>query len=317
MLTAFPHLELLLTMSSHRPFVGIVVLILSTWALSSLDAGAKWLMQFGLSLAVLSWVRYLIHAVLVLAFTFPARGPDIFKSKQMKFQILRGVLVLSATMTFFSALSYLPQAEATAINFLAPLLVLCLAPVFLKEPSRLHRWIAALCGFIGVLVIVRPDSGLHPLGVMFGLITAGLFSLQFIVTRKLAEDDAMTTLLWTGLVGTALSSVVLFFYLDDLLRIIATYGCIDWLILASTGIFGTLGHWLQIKAYQNAPASLLAPFVYLQIIAATTFGWIIWRQFPDVLSWLGIAIVCGSGVIVSIIEWRNNQAVKRLLKKAL
>lgn len=303
-------------MSSHRPFVGIAVLILSTWALSSLDAGGKWLMQFGLSLVVLSWVRYLIHAVLVLSFTLPSRGLSIFKAKQVKFQILRGVLVLSATMTFFTALSYLPQAEATAINFLAPLLVLCLAPFFLKEPSRLHRWVAALCGFIGVLIIVRPSSGLQPLGVMFGLITAGIFSLQFMVTRKLAEDDAMTTLLWTGLVGTALSTVLLFFYFDDLVRIIVTYGWADWLILASTGVFGTLGHWLQIKAYQNAPASLLAPFVYLQIVAATVLGWLIWRQFPDTLSWLGIAIVCASGVIVSIVEWRNNQVVKRLLQQA-
>ena len=304
-------------MSSHRPFIGIVVLILSTWALSSLDAGGKWLMQFGLSLAVLSWVRYLIHAVLVLAFTLPSRGLTVFKSKQLTFQILRGALVLTATMTFFSALSYLPQAEATAINFLAPLLVLCLAPFFLKEPSRIHRWIAALFGLLGVLLIVRPSSGLHPLGVMFALITAGVFSVQFMVTRKLAEDDSMTTLLWTGLVGTALSSVALIFYLDDLTRIITTFERVDWLILASVGVFGTLGHWLQIKAYQCAPASLLAPFVYLQIVAATTLGWLIWRQFPDALSWLGITIVCGSGVAASIIEWRNNQAMKRLLRQNL
>ena len=304
-------------MSSHRPFIGIVVLILSTWALSSLDAGGKWLMQFGLSLAVLSWVRYLIHAVLVLGFTFPSRGLTVFKSKQLTFQILRGALVLTATMTFFSALSYLPQAEATAINFLAPLLVLCLAPFFLKEPSRIHRWIAALFGLLGVLLIVRPSSGLHPLGVMFALITAGVFSVQFMVTRKLAEDDSMTTLLWTGLVGTALSSVALIFYLDDLTRIITTFERVDWLILASVGVFGTLGHWLQIKAYQCAPASLLAPFVYLQIVAATTLGWLIWRQFPDALSWLGITIVCGSGVAASIIEWRNNQAMKRLLRQNL
>lgn len=304
-------------MSTHRPFIGIAVLILSTWALSSLDAGGKWLMQFGLPLVVLSWVRYLIHAVLVLAFTVPSRGLSVFKSKQMTFQILRGTAVLTATMTFFSALSYLPQAEATAINFLAPLLVLCMAPFILKEPSRVFRWVAALCGFIGVLIIVRPGSGLHPLGVMFGLMTAGIFSLQFMVTRKLAEDDALTTLLWTGLIGTAISSVLVLFYLDDLARIFAEYHYLDWLVLASTGIFGTLGHWLQIKAYQHAPASLLAPFVYLQIVAATAIGWVIWRQFPDALSWVGILIVCGSGVVASVLEWRHNQTAKRLLRQVL
>lgn len=214
-------------------------------------------------------------------------------------------------------MSYLPQAEATAINFLAPLLVLCLAPFFLKEPSRISRWIAAICGFIGVLIIVRPSSGLHPVGVVFGLVTATIFSLQFIVTRKLAEDDSMTTLLWTGLVGTALSTVLVFFYLEDLAHIVTTYDWLDWVVLVSTGVFGTLGHWLQIKAYQNAPASLLAPFVYLQIVAATTLGWLIWQQFPDSLSWVGIMVVCGSGVVASVVEWRNNQATKRLIHEAL
>lgn len=304
-------------MPSHHPFIGIALLILSTWALSSLDAGGKWLMQFGLPLVILTWVRYLVHVVLVLAFTFPTRGFIVFKSKRMSFQIFRGSLVLTATMTFFSALSYLPQAEATAINFLAPLLVLCLAPFFLKEPARLSRWIAAICGFIGVIIIVRPSSGLHPIGVMFGLMTATIFSLQFMVTRKLAEDDSMTTLLWTGLVGTALSSVLVFFSLEDLAHIVTTYDWLDWAVLASTGVFGTLGHWLQIKAYQNAPASLLAPFVYLQIVAATTFGWLIWKQFPDALSWVGILVVCGSGVVASIVEWRHNQMTKRLLHKTL
>ena len=292
--------------TTARPLVGIALVILSTWALSSLDAGGKWLMQYGLPLVVLSWVRYLIHAVLVLMFTLPSRGLSIFKSKRLGFQIIRGTAVLTATMTFFSALRYLPQAEATAINFLAPLLVLCLAPFVLKEPPRLYRWVAALCGFIGVMVIVRPGSGLHPLGVMFGLMTAGIFSLQFIVTRQLAEDDSMTTLLWTGLIGTAISSVLVLFYVDELVSIIGAYHYLDWLVLLSTGIFGTLGHWLQIKAYQHAPASLLAPFVYLQIVGAATIAWLIWRQFPDAMSWLGILIVCAavsvpplsSGVII-------------------
>lgn len=303
--------------TTARPLVGIALVILSTWALSSLDAGGKWLMQYGLPLVVLSWVRYLIHAVLVLMFTLPSRGLSIFKSKRLGFQIIRGTAVLSATMTFFSALRYLPQAEATAINFLAPLLVLCLAPFVLKEPPRLYRWVAALCGFIGVMVIVRPGSGLHPLGVMFGLMTAGIFSLQFIVTRQLAEDESMTTLLWTGLIGTAISSVLVLFYVDELVSIIGAYHYLDWLVLLSTGIFGTLGHWLQIKAYQHAPASLLAPFVYLQIVGAATIAWLIWRQFPDAMSWLGILIVCAGGVSASLIEWRHNQATKRLVQQAL
>lgn len=301
-------------MSDHRPFIGITVLILSTWSLSSLDAGAKWIMHLGLPLMVLLWARYLVHALLVLSFTLPSRGLSIFYSKQMRSQVLRGTVVFVATTTLFKTLSLLPQAEATAINFLAPLLVLCLAPFFLKEPSRFYRWIAAICGFVGVLIIVRPGSGLDPLGIMFGLTTATLFSIQFMLTRRLAADDSLTTLLWTGVIGTMLSTTFLLFYLDDLVQMITTFRWIDWVILVSTGFFGALGHWLQIKAYQNAPASLLAPFVYLQIVAASSLGWLIWRQFPDSASWVGIIVVCGSGIVVSLVEWRNNQEMRRLLQ---
>ena len=85
---------------------------------------------------------------------------------------------------------------------------------------------------------------------------------------------------------------------------------LHWTILALTGFWGALGHLLQIQAYRNAPASLLAPFVYLQILSAAALGWLIWSQFPDLLSWVGIAIVCASGIVIGAIEWRNRRTTK-------
>ncbi|MGE8590849.1 MAG: DMT family transporter, partial [Alcaligenes sp.] len=207
--------------------------------------------------------------------------------------------------SFFSALRYLPQAEATAINFLAPLLVLSVAPWLLKEPPRLSRWVAAGVGFLGVLIIIRPTGGLHPMGVLFGLITACMFATQYIVTRRVAVDDAMTTLIWSGAVGSLCLTIALPFILPAALPALRQLTAFQWLILVSTGFWGCLGHLLQIQAYQRASASLLAPFVYLQIVAAAALGWMIWGQFPDLFTWIGIAVVCASGITIGALEWRR------------
>ena len=177
------------------PLAGVLILILSSWALSGLDASGKWIMGFGVPLLVMCWFRYVVHLALVLALVLPVKGHKILRSTRPKAQILRGTVMMLSTFSFFTALSYLPQAEATSINFLAPLLVLSVAPWILKEPPRLSRWIAAGVGFLGVLIIIRPTAGLDPLGVMFGLITACMFATQFIATRRVAVDNAQTTLI--------------------------------------------------------------------------------------------------------------------------
>ncbi len=297
-------------MISQRPLLGIILLVLSTWALSSLDASGKWIMAAGLPLLVMCWVRYLIHLVLVAGVMIPIKGRQVLKAKRPVDQILRGLVMLFATLSFFSALRYLPQAEATAINFLAPLLVLALAPMLLKEPPKLSRWVAAIVGFMGVLLIIRPSAGLHPLGVSFGLITAVLFATQYIITRRVAVDDAITTLIWSGMVGTVITTLLMPFILPEVWPLFSTFNAKHWAALAATGVFGALGHLLQIQAYQHAPASVLAPFVYLQIISAAGLGWLVWGQFPDAISWLGIAIVCGSGVVIATLEWRTAKAAK-------
>lgn len=290
---------------SSSPLIGIVVLVLSTWALSTLDASGKWIMAAGVSLWIMSWVRYVVHLVLVLGLVYPSRGVAVFRSARPRAQLLRGVLMLFATLSFFTTLQYLPQAEATAINFLAPLIMLALAPWVLKEPTRVSRWVAATVGFAGVLIIIRPTAGLDPVGTMFGLLTACLFAVQYIVTRRVAVDDPFTTLVWSGVVGSIALSAIVPFEIIKAIPILKELSVWQWLILISTGFWGALGHLLQIQAYRAAPASMLAPFVYLQIISAAGLGWLVWGAFPDALTWLGIAIICASGVSIGLIEWHG------------
>ena len=217
-----------------------------------------------------------------------------------------------ATLMFFTTLSYIPQAEATAINFLAPLLVLSLAPWILKEPARMSlAFVAAGIAFIGVIIVIRPGGGLHPVGTIFGpSLTACCVAAQFIATRRVAGDDPFTSLIWSGAVGTGCLT------LAPALRILAARPAgaagadaagLD-VLLISTGVTGGLGHLVQIAAYRRAPASTLAPFIYLQIISATTVGWLVWDHFPDPLTWLGIAIICASGIGIGLVEWRRGRA---------
>ena len=290
---------------SAFPLAGVLILVLSSWALSGLDASGKWIMGFGVPLLIMCWFRYVVHLCLVLTLVLPVKGRRVLRSTRPKAQILRGTVMMLATFSFFSALRYLPQAEATAINFLAPLLVLSVAPWLLKEPPRLSRWVAAGVGFLGVLIIIRPTGGLHPMGVLFGLITACMFATQYIVTRRVAVDDAMTTLIWSGAVGSLCLTIALPFILPAALPALRQLTAFQWLILVSTGFWGCLGHLLQIQAYQRASASLLAPFVYLQIVAAAALGWMIWGQFPDLFTWIGIAVVCASGITIGALEWRR------------
>lgn len=304
-------------MSSHNIFLGIALLVLSTWALSTQEASGKWLMQMSLPLFCLVFFRYAVHVVLVLAITLPKKGLAIFHSKSYKMQVIRGFTTMLITLVVFKALSYLPQAEATAIYFLAPLVVLCTAPWFLGEPSRLHRWIAAVVGFLGVLVIVRPGAGLDPVGVAYALLAAVMIAVQYMYTKKLAADDSQTTLLWTGVVGLLGGLVLVPFQWHESLAVLGDFSLWQWLVVINVGVFGALGHLLQIKAYQHAPASLLAPFSYFQIIAAAALGFVIWGQFPDVWAWVGILIVCGSGIAVTVVEWRHNQKVLKVVEKII
>lgn len=293
---------------AQQPLFGIGSFLLSLLLLTTLDAMGKWIMAVGVPLLVFCWFRYAIHLVLLMAIILPSRGLSVFRSKMPKLQCLRGAAMLGSALSFFTTLSYLHQAEATALIFIAPLLMLSIAPWVLKEPTRKSRWIAAAFGLIGVLIVVRPSAGLPFMGVVMGLITACLLTAQHLLSRMLAHDSAFTTVLWGGAIGTGALSLCLPFVLPAALSVLQGLSPLNWLILLLCGVAGGLGHLLQIQSYRYAPASLLAPFIYLQITFAATLGWLIWSHLPDTTTWLGIGIICASGIINSLIEWRRSRS---------
>jgi len=292
---------------AQSPLLGVASLLLSLLLLTMLDGMGKWLMAVGVPLLIFCWFRYAIHLILLLGIILPSRGLAVFKSNMPKLQCLRAVAMLGSALSFFTSLSYLHQAEATALIFIAPLLMLSIAPWVLKEPIRKSRWFAAGVGLVGVLIVIRPSSGLPAMGVLMGLITACLFTAQHLLSRMLAHDSSFTTVLWSGAIGTAALSLCLPFVLPEAVQILQSLSGLNWMFLILSGVAGGLGHLLQIQSYRFAPASLLAPFIYVQITFAATLGWFVWSHLPDKTTWIGIGIICASGIVNSLIEWRRSR----------
>ena len=232
----------------------------------------------GRAALVLSWFRYAVHLLLVLALVLPARAADIAQQQAARADPARRLDVPGHAHVLHdpelhpaggSHRHQLPRPAPGAVGGARP-----------HEPARLSRFIAAGVAFVGVLIVIRPGGGLHPLGTIFGLITACCFAVHFIATRRVAGDDPFTSLIWSGAVGTLFLTLALPFILPPALPVLRALSATDWALLISTGITGGLGHLFQIAAYRRAPASTLAPFVYLQIVSATSVGWLVWGHFP-------------------------------------
>jgi drug/metabolite transporter (DMT)-like permease len=265
----------------------LLFLIGSQWSLSLLDTSGKTLAMAGVSVLAISTARYVVHAVLALSLTLPTQG-------------LRGVFILLSTLLFFTVLAIAPLAEGTAMNFLAPIIVMALAPWLLKEKASASRWAAVAVAFAGMLIVVRPSGALTPTATLLGLACAICFACFQLVTRSLRAEPPMTTNLYSALVGAAACSAALLFVPVQWPR--------DpwlWAVLLSTGLTGFLGHLLQIHAYSRAPVSVLSPFIYLQIISAATLGWIAFGQMPDAVTFVGIGLIMAAGAFTA---WRERAA---------
>jgi drug/metabolite transporter (DMT)-like permease len=285
----------------HKPFLAVGLLISAQWVLSILDTSGKWLAtSAGLSVVFIAFVRYAVHLMLGIAWTLPSQGLRVWHSNQITLQIVRGLLMLATTLLFFSVLRIVPLAQATAMNFIAPVMVVALAPWVLNEPARVSRWFGVIVAFVGTLIVVRPSGAVPANGLALGIACATCFAGFQIVTRRLRADSEHATNLYSGAVGTIFCALALPWsavtYPNDPWT---------WAVLISTGFTGFLGHMLQIAAYRRAEASFLSPFVYLQIFSAAALGFLIFHQWPDVISAWGMALIVAAGVLVAWHGKRN------------
>jgi drug/metabolite transporter (DMT)-like permease len=276
--------------------------LLAGACLSSLDAIAKYLVRDH-ALFLVVWARYAGQMLVVTPFAYQRAGPGFWRTRHPMRQLLRSAFLLGATISFFAGLRYLPLAEGSAITFLAPIFVIVLSGPLLGERPNRARWFASVAGFIGILILVRPGSAIFHPATLLLVIAALCNALYFLMTRKLTDESAYTTLFYSALAGTVGLSLALPWQSDGGAPVFR-----DGALFLLLGLLAGLGHWFVISAYWLAPASMLAPFTYLQMIWATLYGFAVFGQLPDRWSALGMAIIVASGLWLALQEhWRSRQ----------
>lgn len=242
--------------------------------------------------AVVVWARYTFH----LAFT-PVLGlrgglRDLPRTTQPGLQVLRSVFMLGATVFFFTSLAYIPLADAIAIGFVGPFIIVALARPMLGERSTPDVWIACAVGFAGALIVIRPGFGDRHWAYLLPLGAALSGSLYGILTRRLGSAERpATSLFYMALVGTLASSLAVPFFW-------VTPDAWGWALLVAIGISAATAHLVLIQAYRHAPASVIAPLHYLDIVWGSVLGLVVFGDFPDALTWVGIAVIVASGLYV-------------------
>jgi drug/metabolite transporter (DMT)-like permease len=240
-------------------------------------------------------MRYLVHFLLMVMILAPRHSAHLVGTQRTGLVITRAVVLTIASLCMGMALQRMPLAETTAINFLAPTLVALLASSMLSEHIGGWGWAAIVTGFIGVLLIARPGGGLDTVGVLFALLAAVANATYQLLSRLLASTEkAITLLFYTALIGSIVFGLALPWFWENEIP-----SKLEFILLISMGISGGLGHYLFTLAYRHAPASMLAPMTYLQLLWAGLLGWIIFDTIPDNTSLIGMCIVAASGLIVA------------------
>ncbi|MGL4496382.1 MAG: DMT family transporter [Beijerinckiaceae bacterium] len=274
----------------RQRLAGIALMCGALLCFALLDACAKYLSpQIGALQVV--WFRYAISAVAVAVLLNPLTAPGVWRTKKLSLQLARSLMLFLSTLFNFLALLELQLAQSMAIVFAVPLLVALLAGPLLGEWAGPRRIIAIIVGFLGVLVVTRPGVGGLPAAAWWSVAGVFVYALYNIITRMLAaHDSAQTTLVYSSVAGVAVLLPVLPF-LDW-----KPMSLWQWSIACACALFGTFGHWLVIHASRRAPASVLTPFIYTQIVWMILLGYWIFGDLPDRYTLIGAGIVIASGL---------------------
>ena len=279
---------------------GILWILLSTALLALVNAAVKVLTE-DYPVVEVAWAR-MIFNVLFLIILFRHRLVVVMKSARPERQLVRSFLMCVVTIFIFTSLHLVPLANFTALMFLAPIVVTALSMPLLKERVGPHRWVAVLTGFIGAMIIARPDLSVFQPTAVVPLATAILLALYYISTRWISRvDNATTTLVYTPLVGAGLFSLAVPF-------VWVTPDLEGWLLMAAIGLLGLGAHFALIKAFEAAPAATVTPFNYLGLVWATLLGFILFSHLPDGWTLLGAAIIVVSGLYIFHREHRQAKA---------
>jgi len=286
------------TAAQPRILLGVAFMVLASSLFPVMNGLVQWLSPRYPSEQII-WARITGQFVLMLAIMLPAAGLGVFATRRPALQVARSLCQLTSTSLYFVAVASVPLAKAAAIGFLAPFIVALLAWPLLGEHPKLRRMMTVAAAFLGVLVVIRPGAeGFQPASLLI-LVSASVYALYQVLTRKVApQDGAETSTLWSALLGAGLLTLVLPFFW----RTPASFA--DALAFIGLGVLATAGHYCVARALSYGPAAVISPFQYWQIVGAVLMGVAITGLWPDGLTWAGAAIVIGAGIFLALSERR-------------
>ena len=276
--------------SARNRLIGIGLVSAAYLLFTLLDGSAKWLVG-SMPVIMVVWLRFVMHAVVAGAVLVPLGGARLLASRYWRWHVLRALMFIAMTGINFWALQYLQLTVTSSIFFTVPIIIALLAALVFGERLDAARWAAILVAFAGVLFIVRPGSAnFHP-AMLGALVNAALYAIFMLMTRRLAAYESAETIQYLPAVGAA-----------ALLTPFAIAGWewpdtgLEWTVACLLGVFGATGHHLLALAHRYAPATVIAPFLYQQVLYMALFGYLVFGDVPPPAVGIGAAIVIASGL---------------------
>ncbi len=289
-----------LSVRTERIVLGIVLRLAAMALFSVMGAGVKWAADRGVPLMEILLFRNAFAFLPLAIYIQRTTGFSVLRTSRPLSHFARGCIGLVAMSCNFLAIAYLPLVEATALSFTAPLFLTALSKPLLRERVGVHRWMAVILGFVGVLIMIRPEPGhLAGLGMILGLLGALASAGAMATIRQISRTEPAVTIVFYfslagtlfGLIGTALHPVALS---PDLVA-----------ILIGVGILGGLGQMAQTQALAHAPVAAIAPFDYSQLLWASALGYVFWDELPTAWTIAGACVVAASGLYIVYREVRR------------
>jgi drug/metabolite transporter (DMT)-like permease len=282
---------------ADRILRAIVSTVVAMTCFAILNAMSKTLSTSGYPVIEVIWARYIFAFVFMLAMFLPRNGKDLFTIRRLDTQVVRGLLLFFSSYFYFHGVVYLPLATAASISLSSPLIVTALSTRLLGEPVGPRRWAAVGVGFLGALIIVRPghtDFDWHVLWVVASTVCSAFYQLFSRRYGQTERPDASATV--ATIVGTVAASPFMPF---------------EWVMPASLwhvvlfvgmGVMAGTGHYFLTIAYSQAPAAVVSPFNYTQLIGAAVLGFLVFDESPDIWTWMGAAVIIASGLYIGYRE---------------
>ncbi|MGV8936918.1 MAG: DMT family transporter [Allorhizobium sp.] len=296
----------------QNPLKGMAIMAGCMLVLPGMDAIAKYMANVeAMSPAQITFYRFFFQLACTLPVLLLLQGGRALSAKRPWLNLLRGALHGAASLMFFAAVKYMPLADVFAIYFVEPFILTAMSALFLGDKVGWRRWLAILIGFAGAMIVIQPSWEIFGWTALLPVACAFLFACYMFLNRAIGNADSpMTMQTMAGLGGTLFMAVALiagngFGHADFQPSLPASFNGL-WLLLLLGSLSGYI-HLLVVRAFRMAPLSVLAPFQYFEIIAATVLGYALFGDFPSSSKWLGIAVIVGSGLFIL---WRERRQAR-------